>query len=107
MCNRRKPITHITGNMPYSFSDIPLLVDGTKYLADGRIWVEYTCSRDEEGWYVDWEFENFDQLNVYDMSGNIVSVPPEIVYDQITGILSDKTSQKITDEAYDHALDSF
>ena len=90
--------------MPYSFSDIPLLVKGTEYLADGRIWVEYTCSRDEEGWYVDWEFENFDQLDVYDMSGNKVSLPNVFVYNQILGVLSNMTSKKITDEAYDHAL---
>jgi hypothetical protein len=103
---RRKPITHISGNMAYRFSDLPVLVDGDTCVADGRIWIEYTCDRDESGWDIDWDFDNFDDLDVYAPDGNKVIVLPPAVFDQITAILS-RDSFKIREEVYDHAVHSF
>jgi hypothetical protein len=106
MCNRRKPIQHISGNMGYRFSDAAVLLEGGEGIADGRIWITYTCERDEQGWDVDWDYDNFDEMYLYGPDGEPIAVIPDGVYDQIKAYL-DLQPSIITDAAYDHALHSF
>jgi len=106
MCNRPKPTTHISGDMGYRFSDVPVLLGSEYAVADGRIWISYTCERDERGWDVDWDFEGFDELDVYLSDGEPVDPAPDAVYEQVKAYLELQPSI-ITDAAYDHALQSF
>jgi hypothetical protein len=106
MCNRRKPIKHISGHTAYRFSDVPVLLEGDECVADGRIWLSYTCEHDDDGWDVDWEYDNFDELDVYAPDGEpILLSMPDSVYDQIKTYL-DLQPRLITEAVYDHAINS-
>jgi len=106
MCNRRKPIRHISGHTAYRFSDVPVLVSETPCAANGRIWIEYSCDHDESGWEVDWDYDNFDELIVYAPNGDPLLFPtPNSVYEQIKAYL-DSQSRNITEAVYDHAINS-
>ena len=106
MCNRRKPIQHISGHTGYRFSDVPVLIEGEECVADGRIWLEYTCEHDDQGWDVDWKYENFDELDVYAPDGEPIIPVPTNVFEQIKTYL-DLQPRIITDYVYDHAISSY
>jgi len=105
MCNRRKPIKRIEGNMGYRFSDVPVLIDGEECVADGRIWIEYNCEHDDDGWDADWEYGNFDELDVYSLDSEPIIPPPMNVFDQIKAYL-DLQPRVITEAVHDHAINS-
>jgi len=105
MCNRRKPIKHISGHTAYRFSDVPVLVEGDECVADGKIWIEYTCEHDDDGWDVDWDYDTFDELTVYAPDGELITPVPEIVYNQIKAYL-DLHQRRISEAVYDHAINS-
>jgi hypothetical protein len=106
MCNRRKPIRHIAGHTGYRFSDVPVLIEDMECVADGRIWLDYTCEHDDDGWDVDWDYDNFDELYVYAPDGEPVIPVPHGVYDQIKAYL-DEQPRIITEYVHDHAINSF
>jgi hypothetical protein len=106
MCNRRKPIHHIAGHTGYRFSDVPVLIEGEECIADGRIWLEYTCEHDDQGWDVDWQYENFDELDIYAADGEPILPVPTNVFEQIKTYL-DLQPRIITEYVYDHAISSY
>ena len=106
MCNRRKPIHHIAGHTGYRFSDVPVLIEGEECIADGRIWLEYTCEHDDQGWDVDWRYENFDELDLYAADGEPIIPVPTKVFEQIKTYL-DLQPRIITEYVYDHAISSY
>ena len=106
MCNRRKPIRHIAGHTGYRFSDVPVLIEGEECVADGRVWLGYTCEHDDQGWDVDWKYENFDELDVFASDGEPILPVPTNVFDQIKAYLN-LQPRIITDYVYDHAISSY
>jgi hypothetical protein len=103
MCVRRKPISHISGDMFYPFSDIPVKIGDQIGYAEGKIYIDYTCFREDGDWAVEFDYGPLIDLNIYDNLGNELVPEIDAVNPQIVSALENE-AWKILERCYEHAL---